>query len=103
MALRRPSSACAHGMAPRGDVAKLQGNTRGAERAGARRVAGGAGKRRRHGENREGGVSSTAQGRPAAMAGGGRPAMTREQSSIREGNEGKEEKSDLARDWMRTA
>jgi len=43
-------------MAPRGDVAKLQGNTRGAERAGARRVAGGAGKRRRHGENREGGV-----------------------------------------------
>jgi len=47
---------CAHGMAPRGDVAKLQGNTRGAERAGARRVAGGAGKRRRHGENREGGV-----------------------------------------------
>ena len=50
-----------------------------------------------------GDVSLTAQGRPAAMAGGGRPAMTREQSSIREGNEGKEEKSDLARDWMRTA
>ena len=49
-----------------------------------------------------GGVSSTAQGRPAAMAGGGRPAMTREQSSIREGDEGEEEKSDLARDWMRT-
>ena len=50
-----------------------------------------------------GGVSSTAQGRPAAMAGGGQQTMTREQSSIREGNEGKEEKSDLARDWMRTA
>ena len=50
-----------------------------------------------------GDVSLTAQGRPAAMAGGGRPAMTREQSSIREGDEGEEEKSDLARDWMRTA
>ena len=56
VAPRRQTSACAHVVAPRGDVAKLQGNTRGAERAGARRVAGGAGKRRRHGENREGGV-----------------------------------------------
>ena len=32
---------------------KLQEGTRGAERAGVRRVAGGAGKRRRHGENKE--------------------------------------------------
>ena len=43
-----------------------------------------------------GGVSSTAQGRPAAMAGGGRQAMTREQSSIRGGGKSEEEKSDLA-------
>ena len=58
VAARRRSSACAHGVAPRGDVAKLQGNTRGAERAGARRVDDGEATafdgERRHCRNREG-------------------------------------------------
>ena len=56
VAARRRTSACAQMDGDAWRFEKLQEGTRGVESAGARRVASGAGKRRRHGENREGGV-----------------------------------------------